>query len=123
MTVPKWDADKWQQNWTQRHGSPKVQPKGRLKGLLVLGGTVVLLAMAAAVNATDFGDDAEKVAICHATGNATDPYKLLYVAKSGYEHGHHRHHTADFFPEDVSDGCAGYVPPADDGNGTAPADN
>jgi hypothetical protein len=128
MTVPRWDANRWQQEWRLKH-APAPRRTGRLKGALVLGGTIALLAMAAAANA-NFGASADdRVAICHATGDPSGRFVFLRASEDGYEHAHHRHHEGDFFPADPAQGCIGDpIPPAgnatDNGtvtdNGTAP---
>lgn len=122
MTVPRWDARNWQAD--RRHaGEPRVaRAPLRLKRKLLLGGLGTMVALAVVVSATQMVPD-EQVAICHATGSAEQPFVFLTARKDGFEHGHHRHHEADFFPQDATRGCEGDevpVPPAE-GNGTEPA--
>jgi|SRR5688572_3814382 len=115
MTVPRWDAKKWHNDWRHRRspaiaGAPPTaqSSKGR-KGALALIATATLLVMAAAVNATQPGTpgDPEKIAVCHATGSESNPWVFLLVKKDGYEHAFLRAHPYDFFPEDPSRGCQG----------------
>ncbi len=98
-------------------------PPRRLKRNVVLAGLGVLVTLAVVVSATQVNYGDQTVAICHATGSAESPYVFLTARRDGFEHGHHRHHDGDFFPEDPSRGCDGDevpVAPADD-NGTEPA--
>ncbi len=98
-------------------------PPRRLKRKVVLAALGVIVTLAVVVSATQVNYGDETVAICHATSSTENPVVFLTARRDGFEHGHHRHHEGDFFPEDPSRGCSGDevpVAPADD-NGTAPA--
>lgn len=96
-------------------------PPRRLKRKVVLAGLGVLVTLAVVVSATQVNYGDQMVAICHATSSAENPYVFLTARRDGFEHGHHRHHEDDFFPEDPSRGCDGDEVPVAPVNGTEPA--
>ncbi len=104
--------------------APRASPGGRRRkaGWAALG---ALLVLAAAVSATQAGQEEERIGVCHATGSQEQPYVFLVVKEDGFEHGHHRHHDGDFFVTDLSRGCVSddlVVPPTPAENGTEPTE-
>ncbi len=106
MTVGKWDAEAWDRQ--SRRETPT--PRDRKPWVYVAVAAFILTA--AGVSATQAFDEPQ-IGVCHATGEG---YVFLPVAKEGFEHGHHRHHGADYF---VSVGRAGCDTAPAAGNQTA----
>ncbi len=100
MTVGKWDAEAWHRQ--SRRETPA--PGNKKPWVYVAVAAFVLTA--AGVSATAAFDGPDMIGVCHATGSG---YVFLPVAKEGFEHGHHRHHAADYF---VSAGKASCGAPA-----------
>lgn len=86
------------------YASGKASGGPRKKIAIAMAAAVVMGIVA--VSANELTADPGSVGICHATGSAERPFVFLSVAKDGFEHGHHRHHEADFFVDASAGGCS-----------------
>lgn len=120
MTVPKWNAQDFDQRMRGQRPKGRLDPK-RLKTVLAIALAGVFLGGAATAGSQVF-DDPDPIGICHATGSSENPYVFLVADENSYEHGHHRHHEGDFFREASAGHCEDDVW-SDLINETAPDDN
>lgn len=97
MTVGKWDAEAWDRQ------SRRETPTPRNKKPWVYIAIAAFVMTAAGVSATQVLDGPQMIGVCHGTGN---DFVFLAVANDGFEHGHHRHHAADYFVAAGQGACA-----------------
>lgn len=106
MNAGRWDANAWHRQARRRF---EVRTGGsRRRVLKFVAASIVLgavLGSAAVANMDSLGAT-EFIGVCHATGVESEPYVFLVVARDGFEHGHHRHHEADYFVDATANGCA-----------------